>query len=75
VGNKVRNEQDRAFLTKALSGRLILGFIPYDDLIIEADLQSEFASKLGDRTRAALDGIMKKLSEATGAAEPEQGAS
>ncbi len=35
VGNKVRNDSDRDFLRKALSGQLILGFIPYDDLIIE----------------------------------------
>jgi CO dehydrogenase maturation factor len=75
VGNKVRNEDDREFLRKALSGRLILGFIPYDELIIEADLRTEFAEKVSSRTREALDGIAKNLLEAAGTAGPEQGGS
>jgi CO dehydrogenase maturation factor len=73
VGNKVRNEKDRSFLRKALSGQLILGFIPYDDLIIEADLQAEFADKVSGQTRAALNKIVKNLLEVTGAGGPEQG--
>ena len=64
VGNKVRNERDRSFLRKVLSGQLILGFIPYDDLIIEADLQAGFAEKVSAQTTAALDGIVKNLVEA-----------
>jgi len=51
-----------------LSGQLILGFIPYDDLIIEADLQAEFAEKVSDQTKAALDKIVKNLVEAAKAA-------
>jgi CO dehydrogenase maturation factor len=73
VGNKVRNEKDRSFLRKALSGQLILGFIPYDDLIIEADLQAEFADKVSGQTRAALNKIVKNLLEVTGAGGPEKG--
>ncbi len=38
VGNKVRGEADRAFLAEHLSEFDILGFLPYDDLLIEADL-------------------------------------
>jgi CO dehydrogenase maturation factor len=67
VGNKVRNERDRSFLRKALSGQLILGFIPYDDLVIEADLRAEYAEKVSNHTRAGLDKIMKNLLEATAA--------
>lgn len=66
VGNKVRNEEDRSFLQKALKGRLILGFIPYDELIIEADLRAEFANKIDSRTRAALNEIVENLLKATG---------
>ena len=64
VGNKVRNERDRSFLRKALSGQLILGFIPYDELIIEADLRSEFAEEVSDQTKGAVDKIVKNLVEA-----------
>lgn len=65
VGNKVRNDQDRAFLRKALSGQFILGFLPYDDGIIEADLRSEFADGIGEATRVALRKIMDNLIEAS----------
>jgi len=68
VGNKVRNERDRSFLREVLSGQLILGFIPYDELIIEADLQAGFADNVSDQTRAGLDSIVKNLVEAANAA-------
>lgn len=67
VGNKIRNEGDRAFLRKVLSGHLILGFIPYDDLIIEADLRAEFAERVSEETMNGLQKIVKNLMEATGA--------
>ncbi len=65
VCNKVRNEKDRSFLRKVLSGQLILGFMPYDDLIIEADLQATFAEKVSAETRTGLDKIVKNLVEAS----------
>ncbi len=57
VGNKVRGSGDREFLQKALEGFPFLGFIPYDERIIEADLKGEFASDVSDATRAALEEI------------------
>lgn len=39
VGNKIRSEQDRNFLKKHLSDFTFLGFIPYDDALIEADVK------------------------------------
>lgn len=57
VGNKVRGSGDREFLQKALEGFPFLGFIPYDERIIEADLKGEFASDVHDATRAALEDI------------------
>jgi len=65
VGNKVRNEADRAFLRKVLSGQLILGFIPYDDQIIEADLRAEFAGNVNPQTKTSLEKIIKNLLEAS----------
>ena len=41
VGNKVRNDKDRAFLEGHLSDFDILGFLPYDDQLIEADLNDQ----------------------------------
>jgi CO dehydrogenase maturation factor len=39
VGNKVRNEKDKEFLLRQLPGFTFLGFLPYNDQIIEADLE------------------------------------
>jgi CO dehydrogenase maturation factor len=41
VGNKVRNEGDRAFVAENLPGDQILGFLSYSPLAIEADLQGK----------------------------------
>jgi CO dehydrogenase maturation factor len=41
VGNKVRSPKDEEFLKKHLSDFDILGFIPYADDLIEADLNGE----------------------------------
>lgn len=38
VGNKIRGQKDRDFLEKNLSDFEFLGFLPYDDALIEADL-------------------------------------
>lgn len=47
VGNKIRGEKDVAFLRKHLSDFDLAGFIPYDDALIEADLngKSPFETK------------------------------
>lgn len=41
VGNKVRGSKDEAFLKKHLSDFDILGFLPYTEDLIEADLNGE----------------------------------
>ncbi len=38
VGSKVRSESEREFLTSSLSGFEFLGFIPYDQAVVDADL-------------------------------------
>lgn len=40
VGNKLRRQSDRKFLTSSLPGFEFLGFIPYDQAIVSADLAS-----------------------------------
>ncbi|MBF0119065.1 MAG: AAA family ATPase [Desulfobacterales bacterium] len=39
VGNKIRGKQDEDFIKTNMSGFKILGFIPYDEALIEADLK------------------------------------
>jgi len=39
VGNKVRGEKDEAFLKENLPGFSFLGFLPYDDSLVEADVK------------------------------------
>jgi CO dehydrogenase maturation factor len=46
VGNKIRSASDEAFLRRNLPDLPILGFIPFDDKIIEADLQGRPAYDL-----------------------------
>lgn len=38
VGNKVRSQADREFLISSLPGFNFLGFIPYDQALVEADI-------------------------------------
>lgn len=61
VANKIRNDNDRSFLTDALPGLPFLGFIPYDEQIIEADLRGTFLTDLAAPTRLALDEIARRV--------------
>jgi CO dehydrogenase maturation factor len=38
VGNKIHNPSQKDFISKSLPGMEFLGFIPYDDAIVDADL-------------------------------------
>ncbi len=38
VGNKVRNQSDKEFLASSLPGFEFLGFIPFDQAVVDADL-------------------------------------
>ena len=61
VGNKVRSERDRDFLIASLPGYRFLGFIPYDNQIIEADLGGIFAENVMEQTRASFEEIARNL--------------
>jgi len=45
VANKVRSQADREFLTSSLPGFEFLGFIPYDQAIVDADLANRSLSQ------------------------------
>ncbi len=58
VGNKVRNDADRAFIRESLPAMRILGFIPFDERLIEADLEGREAPVEMDDT---IDDILKRI--------------
>jgi len=67
VGNKVRGEDDMTFICSALAGMKILGFIPYDGRLIEADLGGRGAPlEFSDQIEAIFGAIAKSKSEQEG---------
>ncbi len=63
VGNKIRGERDREFLLQRLSEFRFLGFIPYDDQIIEADLHGCFPEDMSAQTRSGFEEIVHNLGD------------
>lgn len=61
VGNKIRSDKDRRFLADALPDLSFLGFIPYDEQIIEADLGGIFPRDLAVPTASELEEIARKV--------------
>jgi len=67
VGNKIKRDSDKEFITSHLSGMTVLGFMSYNDETVKADLdgKSPFDASPGGVQeakviKAALDGMMKK---------------
>jgi CO dehydrogenase maturation factor len=61
VGNKVRGQSDREFLTSNLSGFDFLGFIPYDQAIVDADLANISPLESSQQVKAAVKEIYQVL--------------
>jgi len=61
VGNKVRNQSDREFLTSSLPGFEFLGFIPYDQAIVDADLANLSPLDSSQQVIAAVKDIYQAL--------------
>jgi CO dehydrogenase maturation factor len=70
VGNKVRSESDRDFMRSALPSFEFLGFIPYDQAIVDADLANNPVLTSSARLREAVNEIYRKLVE--GKADPQK---
>lgn len=63
VGNKVRSKSDEEFITKALPGMEILGFIPFADSIINADRQGISVYKNSPEAAAAVRDIFAEINK------------
>ncbi len=61
VGNKVRSEKDETFLRKHLADFEILGFLPYADALIEADLEGQSPYDVDSAAKARVQEMMAKL--------------
>jgi len=61
VGNKVRNETDEAFIRQIAGDLSVLGFLPYDPQVIEADLTGQAVYDIAPETVAAARGIWERL--------------
>jgi CO dehydrogenase maturation factor len=61
VGNKIRSPKDREYLEKSLPGFEFLGFLPYQDTIIEADLEGKPPYEKDSRTSQEAAGIVAAL--------------
>ena len=61
VGNKVRNQSDREFLISSLPGFEFLGFIPYDQAIVDADLANLPILDSSQQIIAAVEDIYQAL--------------
>ena len=61
VGNKIRGNSDQLFLEKHLPDFEFLGFLPYDDTLIEADLEGTSPYDTDSRTKTVLTEIITRL--------------
>lgn len=64
VGNKIRGGKDEEFLRKHLSDFDFLGFLPYDENLIEADLGGSAPYDVESRAKDHLKAIIAKLNPA-----------
>jgi CO dehydrogenase maturation factor len=61
VANKVRSQTDRKFLTSSLPGFEFLGFIPYDQAIVDADLTNRSVLDSSEQVISEVKGIYQGL--------------
>ena len=61
VGNKIRGPKDEDFLRSHLTDFEFLGFLPYDDTLIEADLSGASPYDTASTARQVVAGIIDKL--------------
>lgn len=61
VGNKIRGQKDVEFLRTHLNGFSFLGFIPYDDALIEADLNGIAPFDTESEAKGIIEGIISKI--------------
>ncbi len=61
VGNKIRGPKDEAFLKEHLNGFEFLGFLPFDNALIEADLQGKSPFDVDSTAIAVVKEMISRL--------------
>lgn len=61
VGNKIRSKKDEEFLKKHLGNFEFLGFIPYDDALIEADLEGVSPFDVDSAAKTYVSAMISRL--------------
>jgi CO dehydrogenase maturation factor len=61
VGNKIRGPKDEVFLKEHLDGFEFLGFLPFDDALIEADLQGKSPFDVDSAAIAVVKEMISRL--------------
>ena len=63
VGNKIRSDKDETYLKQHLSDFEFLGFLPYDDALIEADLNGVSPYDVESESKEKIAAMVKKLND------------
>jgi CO dehydrogenase maturation factor len=61
VGNKIRSSKDESYLKKHLSGFDFLGFLSYDDALIEADLAGKSPFDVDSKAKTVMMEMISRL--------------
>ncbi len=61
VGNKIRSSKDEAFLKNHLSDFDFLGFMPYDEALIEADLEGKSPFDVDSTAKSIMKEMISRL--------------
>jgi CO dehydrogenase maturation factor len=61
IGNKIRSDKDMEFLQKTLSDFEFMGFLPYDDEVVEADLNGTSLYDRDSLVKMEVDKIVDAL--------------
>jgi CO dehydrogenase maturation factor len=67
VGNKIRGPEDEAFLEKNVKGMPLLGFLPYKDSIIRADMEERPPFEGSEDLVELADAMIEKIIREQGA--------
>ncbi|MEW5726134.1 MAG: carbon monoxide dehydrogenase, partial [Thermodesulfobacteriota bacterium] len=66
VGNKIRGQRDKDFLTQTLPEFEFLGFLPFDEQVIEADLAAASPYDRDSALKAEVGRILERLLDSSG---------
>ena len=61
IGNRIRSDSDKEFLEEALVGMEIIGFLPFDDSLLESDRGGGSSADAGEAVKGAVADIVSIL--------------